>query len=93
MKKISKLISLALSLTTLVSIGACGPQQIGEKIDESKTQLYVGLHQAGYGIAWFDKIKAGFEAKNPDIQLIGKPGTSAYEYNLKYNIAIGRAHV
>ena len=87
MKKIGKFISLALSLTTIASMGACGPTKVGEDIDKSKTQLYVGLHQAGYGIAWFDAIKAGFEAKNPNVQLIGKPGTSAYEYNFKHNIA------
>ena len=72
MKKIGKFISLALSLTTIASMGACGPTKVGEDIDKSKTQLYVGLHQAGYGIAWFDAIKAGFEAKNPNAELIRK---------------------
>ena len=84
--KFNRVIGLFMSVFGIFQLCACGPSLIGEEIDESRTQIYFGLHQAGYGIAWFDAIKEGFEAKNPDIQLIPKPGTSAYEYNFKYNI-------
>ena len=84
--KFNRVIGLFMSVFGIFQLCACGPSLIGEEIDESRTQIYFGLHQAGYGIAWFDTIKEGFEAKNPDIQLIPKPGTSAYEYNFKYNI-------
>lgn len=94
MKKIIKRIGCffsvcALSVAAFMSTVSCGlgPTPIGEDVDPNRTQLYVGLHQAGYGTTWFDSIKAGFEAKNPDVQLMPKPGTTAYEYNLKYNIA------
>lgn len=59
-QKTTKAIALACAMvcmgTTLV---ACGKKDV---TDSSKTQLYVGNYDGGYGHAWLDQYKADFEA-------------------------------
>ncbi len=76
MKKSLKLFACALSLGLAAStIVGCGPRvSDDEKIDTSKTQLYVYNFGGGYGSAWLDSVKARFEADYADYKLNGKTG-------------------
>ena len=56
-----------LFLTTFLSLTGCrgsGPSDDGreEKIDKSRTQLYVSNFNGGYGDTWLKSLKTKFEA-------------------------------
>ena len=53
-------------------LSACSGSYV-EKIDTSKTQLYVSNFDGGIGTEWLDNIKASFEAEYADIEF--EPGT------------------
>ncbi len=76
MRKSFKLFACALSLGLAAStVVGCGPRvSEEEKIDSSKTQLYVYNYNGGYGSAWLDSVKARFEADYADYKLNGKTG-------------------
>jgi len=65
-----KLLTLVLALVLCFSATfavACGGSGSGSKggieVDESKTQLYVGNYNGGYGSVWFDARIKAFETK------------------------------
>ena len=68
-----KIISILLMVCLLLSFfSACGPQ---DTIDETKTQLYVGIFEGGVGTAWLDDLVLGFEEKYKDVSFEqGKTG-------------------
>ena len=50
-----------MALTTMVSsFAACGGKVV-DKIDTTKTQLYISAYEAGYGTEWLEKFVADFE--------------------------------
>lgn len=71
---------------TLVGIAAfsavgCGGRE-GEKIDKTKTQLYVATFDGGFGTSWMDAVEKRFEEKyagvsfedgKTGVQIIAKP--------------------
>lgn len=63
MKKIRRICIVFLSLLLLSSsfLIGCGGSQDGEQIDTSKTQIYVGMIDGGFGTSWFDDIEKEFE--------------------------------
>lgn len=78
---------LALVSAVVLSLGiaGCGGMR---GIDSSKTQLYVGLYDGGWGSDWLDDAKARFEAEYQDYQVIITKLKDEYEYaTLKNNIA------
>ena len=78
---------LALVSAVVLSLGiaGCGGMR---GIDSSKTQLYVGLYDGGWGSDWLDDAKARFEAEYQDYQIVITKLKDEYEYaTLKNNIA------
>lgn len=62
-----------------------------ESVDSSRTQLYVGNFNGGYGFEWLMKAKERFEAENPDVQIMIDNGKDEYRSNmLTQNISTNR---
>ena len=57
-KLISLLLVFVIALTTM---GMVGCRDSGEKFDETKTQLFVGVMSAGMGTIWSDNVFKDFE--------------------------------
>lgn len=66
MKKFLNLtVSLALGLSTIGSLAGCGPQ--GSQYDETKTQLFVGFVNGGFGEVWLNTLSDRFEDLYKDV--------------------------
>lgn len=50
-----------------------------EKVDKTRTQLYVGIYNGGVGSEWFHELKRMYEAKHPEVQLMLITGKLEYE--------------
>ena len=61
MNKLSKIVSVAL-VSCLCIAFAAGCSKPGEKIDATKTQIYVANYNGGVGTEWLEKAKTRFEA-------------------------------
>ena len=74
MKKLLGIVgAIILTLTAGISLVACGGEI--EKIDSSRTQLYVGTYDGAYGTAWLYRAKEKFEEKYKDVHFEeGKTG-------------------
>lgn len=55
MKKSKKTLSLLLALTTMASMGACGPQLI-DSVPDDRVVLSISLYAGGYGTDWMDNL-------------------------------------
>jgi len=92
-KQIKKLIAmtcvLACASSTLVGCqGAFRTSQM--KIDENKTQLYVGNYDGGMGSRWLDEYKKGFEEMYKDESFeSGKKGVEVIVLNDKVTYEAG----
>lgn len=75
MKKLcSKVLALVLASTAIVPAVGCS-RSSGEKVDENKSQLYVGLYDGGVGTQYIEEIKSRFEEKYADVSFEdGKTG-------------------
>lgn len=84
MKKIAgKLLTIALAASMLTGIVGCNFRGI----DSSKTQLYVGVYNGGWGIEWLNDAKARFEKEYDEYQIVITPMKDEYKYaTLKNNI-------
>lgn len=60
LKVLSMLMCVLMSFVALVSGVGCGGGG-GEKVDNSKSQLYVGIYGGGYGTAYMEDLKVRFE--------------------------------
>lgn len=78
MKRIVKVITLVFSVVMLTSLfsGCFKPGDGPDVIDETKTQLYIGNVNQGFGDAWLRQgVKPRFEEKYKDVQFEdGKKG-------------------
>lgn len=79
MRKFGKsLIAFLVVLTFAFPFAGCN-KYIGEDIDESRTQLYVGNHKAGLGDQWINAVKERFEKAYADTQFEqGKRGVQVF---------------
>lgn len=77
MKKI-----VSMLLVGLVCFSVIGCDRDGEKVDKTKTQLYVATFDGGFGSSWMDEVEKRFEAKyasvsfeegKTGVQIIAKP--------------------
>ena len=77
MKKI-----LVVFLALLVSFSTISCGRRGEKVDKTKTQLYVATFDGGFGSSWMEAVETRFEAKYANVsfengkkgvQIIAKP--------------------
>ena len=83
MKKIKMLIAMMLAVIMLVPTSACITTG-GEAIDTSKTQLYVGNFDGGYGTKWMDELERRFEEKYANFSFEeGKKGIQVLVDNKK----------
>ncbi len=83
MKKLKMLIATILAIVMLVPMGACMSGG-GEKIDKTKTQLYVGNYDGGYGSKWMTELERRFEEKYADFSFEeGKKGVQVFVDNKK----------
>ena len=73
-KLISLLLALVVAFTTL---GMVGCRQEGEKFDETKTQLFVGVMSAGMGTIWSDNLINDFEEFYAGVEF--EPGKQGVE--------------
>lgn len=73
--KIKKLVKIfAMTLVVIMTVGsfiACGGRDsiiddVNSSVDETKTQLYVGYYDAGFGREWILQAKDLFERENKD---------------------------
>jgi len=78
MKKIIKFICFFISLCIFATcVTACGGTT--EKVDTSKSQLYIGNYNTGYGTAWINALKARFEEDYKDYSFEeGKKGIQVF---------------
>ena len=64
MKKVNKAMSMALAVlmgaSTVAGLTACGGPQ-GEKVDKTKTQIYIWNFGGGYGAEWLAAAKKRYE--------------------------------
>lgn len=75
-KLLALLMAVIISLGTFSLVG-CAPK--GPGIDEGKSQLNVGLFQAGLGREWMDQAVADFEAKYANVSFEdGKQGVQVH---------------
>ena len=71
MKHIVRVISFLLCLV-LVGVAFAGCRRdnnVDQKVDKSKTQLYVKYYNGGFGDEWLNKLCAEFEAMYADVSL------------------------
>ena len=80
MKKI--LVGALAFISAFSAFGAVGCNRGGEKVDKSKTQLYVATFDGGFGSSWMDAVEKRFEEKYANVsfesgktgvQIIAKP--------------------
>lgn len=77
-KKFTLVATGALISSCLVGCGGFEDPNV-EKIDTSKTQIFVNTYDGGYGSAWLSKIKARFEEEHKDDVIeTGKKGIQVY---------------
>ena len=69
---------LLLSAVILGSVGCARTPQTS--VDHSKTQLYVGLYNGGWGRDWLDMAKKRFEEKYSQYEIVITPMKDEYEY-------------
>lgn len=80
MKKVFKLFAFLLfSVMMANSFIGCGPVW-ENKVDPTKTQLYVGLYEGGWGSDWLYKAVDVFSDKYPDYQVFVVPKKDEYKY-------------
>ena len=87
MKKLKKITALALSAITalgVTSFAACNKDENKRKVDENKTQLYIGNFDGGYGHEWLEKAAALFEQRYEQTSFeTGKTGVQIWITNQK----------
>ena len=74
---LSMVICVVLALVTALSMVGCGPRDEGEKIDKTKTQLYIAAYGGGYGTAYLEDLKTRFEEYTKDMKF--EPGTTGVQ--------------
>ena len=72
MKKMIALMLAAVAATCCLSLAGCN-EVIGEEVDSTRTQLYVGNYDGGVGTVWLESAKTRFEEKYKDVCF--EPGT------------------
>ncbi|MBQ7373278.1 MAG: extracellular solute-binding protein [Clostridia bacterium] len=80
MKKILVLF-LTLILTFSVAFSTVGCRNTGEKIDKSKTQLYVTTFEGGYGTGWIEAVENRFQDAYADVSF--EPGKKGVQIIVK----------
>lgn len=81
MKKVCLILSIILSFSMFAAAcdGRTGSKNSAEKIDATKTQLYVGTYDGAYGDEWLYAVKTRFEEKYKDVSFeSGKTGVQVY---------------
>lgn len=82
-RKLLWLVVSALLAFSTFAFSAC-TKQTGEKIDHTKTQLYVCNYNGGFGEEWLKKAKTRFEAAHAeDSYESGKTGVQVVIHNTK----------
>ncbi len=90
MKKRFKVLAVLLVLVvTAISSLSVGCSEKGEKVDDTKTTIYVSNYDGGVGHEWLDKIEKRFEAEyaNEEFEK-GKKGVQIIVHNNK-TVVIG----
>lgn len=79
--------AILLATCLLASFGAtgtaCNKGGEGEKVDTSRTQLYVNVRNCGIGREFLDNLKATYEKMNPDVQVMISTQDSLDDAGLK----------
>ena len=77
-KALSIFMCVFMSFVAMVSGVGCGGGG-GEEVDESKSQLYVGIYGGGYGTAYMEDLKVRFEewAKDKEFEP-GRKGVQVF---------------
>ena len=84
-KSIYKIISVIICLLITLSFTSCNEDD-GEKIDPTKTQLYIGNYNGGLGYTWLQKAGDLFEEKYANVSFqSGKTGVQIMIDNNKDN--------
>ena len=81
-KFVAVIMAAVTALGTMSLFSACG-EQIGEPIDETKTQLYIGNYDGGVGTQWLYEAASRFEEKYKDTAF--EPGTGKKGVEVRIN--------
>lgn len=74
--KVCAVITAALlAATSMFAVTGCN--KVLREIDETKTQLYVGVYNGGLGYGWVDEVAKGFEERHKDY--VGEDGKIGVE--------------
>lgn len=87
----AKILAVALLLVMCLSLVACDRGEIQtDKIDKSKTQLYVKYCSGGFGRTWIDQLCEEFEEMYKDVSFEeGKKGVQIMKDFDKRNVEVG----
>lgn len=90
MRKFKKMSAVALAALTAFGCGSAltgCTKKSGEKIDKTKTQIYVGMIDGGFGTSWFEPVEKAFEEMYAEVsfqkdrkgvQIIVDPSATTY---------------
>lgn len=79
MKRLAKILGVAMCGVTILSSVACGGKVI-DSIRSDREQIYVNVYNGGVGTEWFNNLKNEWNAANEKYEIIP-------------DMQIGRAHV
>ena len=74
-KNLSKILVAVLAFVS--SFSAVGCVRGGEKVDKTKTQLYVATFDGGFGSAWMDEVERRFQEKYANVSF--EPGKTGVQ--------------
>ena len=89
MKTLKKVLCMLLTMAMCLALCiGCGNTETGvgveEKVDKTRTQLYIGNYNGGYGDKWLKALKARFEEYYKDVSFeSGKTGVQVLVDNKK----------
>ncbi len=86
MNRLTKIMSMILVIILCLSVvTSCGPNKVGDDINKSKTQIYIGVATGGLTAKdWLKDIKTAFEEKYADYKIGDKTGIQIVITDAKY---------
>lgn len=85
-KSISLLLAICLFLSSIVFLAGCARQQVtpDDKVDSSKSQLYISNYEGGFGREWLDEAAERFEEKYADVSF--EPGKKGVQIRISSSV-------
>lgn len=93
MKKIKRLLAVLTAAAAVFGLSSCG--KLVDGIDTSKTQIYVGIFNGGYGTDWLKEAAAEFNAmpNNSEYQVFVSPINDDSLPTIEANLVAGTSNM